>query len=57
MQNFLSGPLDIMNGLRKAVAQACPILYIVSQKVIKDSHIEASGQIFTKIDTVNWSRS
>jgi hypothetical protein len=37
-----------MNGLRKTVSPTCLFLYIVSQKVIKDSHIQTSGQIFTK---------
>lgn len=45
---FISGPLDIMNGLRKAVSLACLFRYIVSQKVIKDSHIQTIGPIFTK---------
>jgi hypothetical protein len=48
VQTFPSDPLDGMNGLRKAVVLACPFPHIVSRKVIKDSHIQTSGQIFTK---------
>ena len=47
LQAFLSGPLDIMNGLRKTVSLGFIFLYIVLQKVITDSHIQIGGQNFT----------
>jgi hypothetical protein len=49
MQNFHSDPLDIINVIRKAFALSCLFLYKVSQKMNKDSHIQNSGQTFTKL--------
>ena len=48
MQPFLSDPLDIINGIGKSVPLAYLFLYIISQRVNKDSHIQTSGQTFTR---------